>query len=164
MTIACKLVWAPKTEEESNKFWKDDFGPLLEENLQREAESTGRTVALDIEAFVTMWRQRGLCVIMAYDNGKPVGFAVGFIFRPVFFDCVNLHIERRMALTMDADQALLAYIKTCAPILGVDELYFAAPHEDFILYSEDDIPEEMYASAAYTLDTEQSYKMLRVKF
>lgn len=150
MAIGCKIVWAPKDEAASTDFWTNHLGPLLEKHLAAEQERTGRAADLDVPAFMTIWEQRGMCVVMAYDGGTPVGFMIAFVFRPIFYRSVNMHVERWYAETPEVEKQLFSFLTTSANVLGVEELHVAeqkaAP-----------LPEGL------NVDESDTYRMVRIK-
>lgn len=150
MAIGCKIFWAPKDEAASTEFWTNHLGPLLEKHLAAEEARTGRVADLDVLAFMTLWEQRGMCVVMAYDGDTPVGFLIAFVFRPLFFHCVNMHVERWYGETPEVEKALFAFLTTSANLLGVEELHAAEQNGV-------PLPEGL------DVDDADTYRMVRIK-
>lgn len=125
---ACKLVWCPKTPEETERFFTKDFGPLLQKHWDIETGRTGEPHGLDVPSFMAAWEQKGIVLIMAYEGEQAVGFMVAYQYRPLFFLRTVMNIERWYAETPEVERVMFEYLWTVLPVMNIDHVH-AVEHE-----------------------------------
>lgn len=120
--VSCKLIHCPKNAEDVKRFF-EEWTPLLAEHLEAETKRTGIVHDVDVMMLLAGWEAKGIVVIMAYENDKPVGFLIAHKFRPVFMPhVVVLNVERWQGSDA-ATRSMFEYIKLIADNTEVDQLH-----------------------------------------
>lgn len=116
--------------EEAIQNLANTLGEILVKAWDKDGKDTyGKPFNLNVVALIQTWLSGSLKVFVAYDNDKPVGFALGINFRPMQFTCNVLSIDTFYAETEEAERGLLAYISDAVRFLGVEEVWFTKPKD-----------------------------------
>lgn len=115
--------------EQSVQLLADTVSELLAKSWLNIGQRTyGHNFNLHINSFIHTWLQGVTKIFVAYDDtDKPVGFAIGALFRPLQFECSVLQIECYLAETPEVDKGLTDYITNALRFFSVDEIWFIRP-------------------------------------
>lgn len=105
---------------------QDAIADLYLEAWEKDLRPTyGKPFSLNIDAFVSMWFDKGLKLFMAYDEQrKPVGFLIGMVFRPMPYQASVFQVEAWYARDGEATvKQLFDYAVNAVRFIGCDEIW-----------------------------------------
>lgn len=124
MALKFNYVERPKDVDACIQLLDKAILPLLTENWKKYgAPYYGKPFLMNVGAFVTHWMERGLVMVLAYENDDPVGILTGLRFTPMSFATRVLQIDTCYGKTSEIEKALYNYIKDLGPVLEYDELW-----------------------------------------
>lgn len=103
------------------------FAPLHSESwAKNKAAAYDRPYDVNVGVLSAMWMDKSLRIFMAYDDGKPVGYLTGIVFRPIPYRASVFQVEDWYARgNEDIEDGLFSYLRGVLRILGCDELWVA---------------------------------------
>ena len=126
MALQYKFIERPTDAEACIKLMESTVIPLLSEHWERDGKPFfHRDFYLNLEGFFNYWMYNGLAMVIAYDEGKPVGILIGLRFVPMNFRASILQIENLYGKTPEVEEGLYNYIQSISNILDFDELWVA---------------------------------------
>lgn len=88
-----------------------DFMGLLAEYWHKNGKSVyGKPLALEAQQFAHAWTYGSIIIMMAYEDGKPVGFLMGVMNRAITHDSKMLQIEKWYGKTPEIERGLLNHL------------------------------------------------------
>lgn len=123
--IHCKIIQCPKTPAEAERFFKQEWGQLFDKHVAQETKRCGEAIGLDVPAFMAAWEQRGITFIMAYEDGKPVGFMVGFVYHPLFYPKSVMLIERWYTESHAVTEEIFKYLLQILPVMQLAQVHIS---------------------------------------
>lgn len=102
------------------------FAPLYTKNwVDNKAKEYGNPpFDMNVNTFAQMWFGKALRIFMAYDDedGKPVGYLIGIVFRPLQYRASVFQIEDWYGGS-NVIMGLFDYAKQATRFMGIDELW-----------------------------------------
>jgi hypothetical protein len=126
MAIVCEFkdirAW---NVEEAAKVIATEVAPLYLEYWKKHGEKTyGKPLDLNVPLLMQLWQSRHLALVVAKEDGIPVGFLLGMKFRPYSYESIVLQIEKWEARDNPAcEKALFEELNKALPFMGVDEVW-----------------------------------------
>ena len=78
---------------------------------------------MNVSAFATLWLSRSLKVFMAYEETTPVGYLIGFQFRPMQYQANVFQVEDWYSGgNKDVEEGLFEYMYEGLRFMGIDEV------------------------------------------
>ncbi len=109
-------------------------GKLYAESWARQHEPIyHKPFALDAQSFVSMWMNRGLKVLVAYDEKQePVGYLLGIVFRPMTYDSSIFMVEDWYVRDNRTDvlDGLFGYMEQAIKFIGCEEVRITTSKTD----------------------------------
>lgn len=110
------------------------FAPLYTDSWVKEKAPLKGNPPFDmnVNTFVNMWFSKAMKIVMAYEDGTPVGYLMGMVFRPLPYRATVFQVEDWYA-SKDRTQVigeLFHYTQNALRFIGVDELWVShGPNE-----------------------------------
>lgn len=101
-----------------------EFAPLhMRSWEQSKKPHYDRAYDLNVGAFANMWLSKSLKIFMAYEAAKPVGFLMGYLFRPMQYNATTFQVEDWFTgNNQEVEDGLFDYLHTAMRFMGCDEL------------------------------------------
>lgn len=132
--IVYKYIDPPRGTEKAIEFFRDTLIPLLHKYWEKRGEKLyDAPFHLNVVPLVQTWMGNSLVLVVAYDDGKPVGFLFGVKFVPMLYNSVVLQTEIFYGETKDIETGMVTYLSTIIPFMNVNELWVNAAQETFTL-------------------------------
>lgn len=115
------------------------FAPLYTESWvkRKAALYGGKQFDMNVNVFANMWFSRALRIFMAYEDGKPVGYILAMLFRPLTHQSSIMQLEDWYGAPGVLRQ-LFEYTETAAKFIGIDEIWISHnAHEEAPALSSD---------------------------
>lgn len=123
MAVTYKFIDTPATPDKSIEFMQNTLMPLLIEYWKKQGKSIyNKELNFNIITFVQMWSMGSIVPIIAYEDGKPVGFFIGVRFVPMMYDAVALQAEVWYAPTPEIEQGMFDYLMTIIGFMNINEV------------------------------------------
>ena len=101
-----------------------EFAPLhMKSWSETKQRHYGKQYDLNVAAFASMWLTKSLKIFMAYEEGKPVGFLIGYHFRPMQYQATVFQVEDWYSGgNREVEEGLFEYMYEGLRFMGVDEV------------------------------------------
>ncbi len=145
MVISYKYIDKPRTFDEGADCLEHEIYPLLQKFWKVRGETFyKKPLQFNTLAFVNLWVQNGLALVIAYDDKKPVGLFIGITFTPMLFSENVMQVETLYGDTPEIEQGLYDYVASITPILGIDAIHMQGDMNDTRL-----VPQGWVRSGSY---------------
>lgn len=101
-----------------------EFAPLHVKSWnETKAKRYSKPYDLNVGAFTAMWMNRTLRVFMAYEDGRPVGYLTGFVFRPMQYQASVFQVEDwYTGNNSEMEKGLFDYVLNAVRFMGCEEI------------------------------------------
>lgn len=124
MAYTYKYIDPPKSPEKAVEFLKDTLMPLVQDYWDAEGKQYyNRDLYFSILSFIQIWNMGSMCIIIAYDKERPVGFLLGIKFTPLMYNTNALHTEVVYAPTPEIREGILNYLYTIVRFMDISEVW-----------------------------------------
>lgn len=110
-------------------YLSEQFAGIYTESWYQDKAShhPGKEYQMNVGVFADMWMRRALRIFMAYENGKPCGYLIGMLFRPLTHQASVFQVEDWYAQNKNAEvvEGLFKYMLQGLEFIGVDEIWVA---------------------------------------
>lgn len=123
-------LFEPSTNnDESLERLTKEFAPLhMKAWHDSKMPHYGKQYDLNVAAFAAMWLNKSLRIFMAYENTKPVGFLIGFHFRPMQYQATVFQVEDwYTGNNKEMEEGLFDFMYNGLRFMGCDELLITLP-------------------------------------
>ncbi len=121
--LTYKYIDPPRGTDKATELFRDTLIPLMHTYWEQRGEKLyGAPFHLNIVPLVQSWMGNSLVLIVAYDDGAPVGFLFGVKFVPMLYNAVVLQAEVFYGPTEEVEKGMITYLSTIIPFMNVNEL------------------------------------------
>lgn len=101
-----------------------EFAPLHMKSWEEvKKRHYNKSYDLNVSAFAALWLNKSLKIFMAYEETRPVGYLIGFHFRPMQYQANVFQVEDWYASgDKEVEEGLFEYMYEGLRFLGVDEV------------------------------------------
>lgn len=137
MTVRYKFEECPKDPAEVSRILSDVVFPLFKECWDIEGKKFyGKDTEFEFGernavAFMRAWQGGLLNILVAYDEGTPVGFLLALHHVPLMYSATVLHVEVCYASVQKVKYGLYDLLGQLLPILSPDEVMI--PERDAVV-------------------------------
>lgn len=122
------FIECPKEPENMVEFFANELFPLIDKYWNSIGkEETGYELALDVPSLANLWTTHRLVVFMAYEGDKPVGYALCFAMRPLWYEARLLQVEQYYLPSAEMESGMFKYIDGVVKFLECSEVHLK-PH------------------------------------
>ena len=101
-----------------------EFAPLHMKSWEEvKKRHYNKSYDLNVSAFAALWLNKSLKIFMAYEETKPVGYLIGFHFRPMQYQANVFQVEDWYASgNKEVEEGLFEYMYEGLRFMGIDEV------------------------------------------
>lgn len=113
-----------KSNDESLERLTKEFAPLHMQSWETvKKRHYNKPYDLNVAAFAALWLNRSLKIFMAYEETKPVGYLMGFVFRPMQYQASVFQVEDwYTGNNQEVEDGLFDYMYEGLRFMGIDEV------------------------------------------
>lgn len=108
--------------EKSINCLKDEVLPLLKKYWDKYEKNSGEPLSINMMSFLNMWANDGLAIVIAYDDGKPVGIFMGAKYVPFMYKANTLQVIALYGESSDITDGLFNYVMSNTKFMGLTEI------------------------------------------
>lgn len=101
---------------------KDEILPLAQKYWDKNEQNSGDKLSINMMSFLNMWASDMLAIIVAYEDGKPVGLFMGIKYIPLMYNANTLQVIVLYGENKDIHDGLFNYVMSNSKFMGLSEI------------------------------------------